>query len=731
MKKNAIVTRDQRLGEVAIVVLVFFGLVSILGVIHAEETSQPRGKERQEDRTNRKRNPVTSQDSKKIRDPQTHLSNGNSSDGEDRQRLQGTRAKPTFTPHFSTSLESSVVPPNLKVTAERETTLPNPPLSRRNSRTDVSDEDLPLRLKGVAGQQSDKQQTQRQNSNSLPLNLDSTEKRSPFREEDHRERGKSLHQTGQEVRGNLSPKGLKSGDTAHRSINSSPVESETSIRLSSQKLKRKGEQQDSLKETPPRTKKTKGSENQDDHSSALEKRVELNTLPNAPRPDLQVLISKPDKPSTEKTRTPKIQFNSEDHHADFKPNRHFKNQLSRIPIEKNGQILESHLKQVNLSLHRHSEFQTLLQQGQFIPMTSGKQAQALGLKDQFRLLQRGDVARQMNLSKKLILTGGWQHRKMGVLTPTYLQNSMSFWYPGPSHYPAHCWYPTWASWVDWCWWDYCNPWCDPRPVHCQPVIWNSCHSWTWWACPIWEKLPVVACGTWIDLPLSTSSHTDLQLLAVRFVDPGHFQQETGSRYRAWLRNNSPHAIIQGFNVMLLASNDQQVLINRHESGVRVNRIEAGETMSLDIRLPFPANYSSTDKLGNPEPFRFLTVQIDSHRELPDQFPSNNGTTLVRTEVLPIDPAAFAADPMGTTVGATINIAGEGFGPEPGQVIIQLGNLELQGEIEGWFDLGVRIRVPDLPTTSSSMANIVIIRGDGAASNPLSIEVAPKDSLAFY
>ena len=33
--------------------------------------------------------------------------------------------------------------------------------------------------------------------------------------------------------------------------------------------------------------------------------------------------------------------------------------------------------------------------------------------------------------------------------------------------------------------------------------------------------------------------------------------------------------------------------------------------------------------------------------------------------------------------------------------------------------------------TSVMANVVVIRGDGAASNPLAIEIAPVDALAAY
>ena len=51
---------------------------------------------------------------------------------------------------------------------------------------------------------------------------------------------------------------------------------------------------------------------------------------------------------------------------------------------------------------------------------------------------------------------------------------------------------------------------------------------------------------------------DLQLLAVRFVDPGHPEEKLGPRYRVWFRNNSDRRSTQPFNVMLFAGNDDQL-----------------------------------------------------------------------------------------------------------------------------------------------------------------------------
>ena len=51
-------------------------------------------------------------------------------------------------------------------------------------------------------------------------------------------------------------------------------------------------------------------------------------------------------------------------------------------------------------------------------------------------------------------------------------------------------------------------------------------------------------------------HADhLQLLAVRFVDPGHPEEKTGPRYRVWFRNNSDLAIDKPFDVKNVYTNE--------------------------------------------------------------------------------------------------------------------------------------------------------------------------------
>ncbi len=176
--------------------------------------------------------------------------------------------------------------------------------------------------------------------------------------------------------------------------------------------------------------------------------------------------------------------------------------------------------------------------------------------------------------------------------------------------------------------------------------------------------------------------------------------------------------------MALASNDPQLLAGLPQAGVRVRAIAANDTQSVDIRLPVEVNAMGRAPDGSPIPFSNLHVLVDANREIPDIYPTNNGAALAREEILPIDPASFEIDTKSAAAAGLLIIAGEGYGPQPGQVMVHLGGVEMQAEIAGWYDLGVQFKMPSLPLASPAQAELVVIRGDGAAANPLPMTVMP-------
>jgi len=385
-------------------------------------------------------------------------------------------------------------------------------------------------------------------------------------------------------------------------------------------------------------------------------------------------------------------------------------------------------------------------------LTKGPVARDIGLARQYQLRSHGDLARRMGMNapgdhhKAGHLPGpggfghgggphGGKHFQRGPISPAYARHHFAHYFRLPSYYVGfyghhgsrHCWYPHWAPWVRWSWYYTCRPLWDPRPIWCRPWVYVASPGWVWWEFPVWEPLPVVVCGTWVDVaPVAVPpTQFDLQLLAVRFVDPGHPEEKLGPRYRVWFRNNSPVAINQPFDVVLLAGNDDKVAQNLPTAGVRVASIGAGQTQAVDIRLPFEVQQMGRDEQGKLAPFTTLHVLVDANREIDETSEVNNGTRLAADLVLPVDPAAFEVQPKEAQTGGEVLLAGEGLGPEPGRVLVHLGGIELEAEIVGWYDLGVCFKAPALPLAAPVEAELIVIRRDGIAANPLHVTIKPK------
>jgi len=406
----------------------------------------------------------------------------------------------------------------------------------------------------------------------------------------------------------------------------------------------------------------------------------------------------------------------------FKQVPHSKKWLGKNGVPLNKDLFKGKkIKPINPSLNKQ------LKAGKLNALINSKKSKNWNLKKQFALQNKGDVARQMHFNKNMLKHGGWRNRTLfGRMSRSYTRTHFGFWYAGPGVYPSYCWSPHWSQWVDWSWWDWCHPICDPRPIVCRPTLCDPCVAWDWYECPVWQPLPIVTCGTWVDVdPIAINSGLDLQMLAVRFVDSGHPEEKLGPRFRVWFRNNSTVDIHKPFNVMLLASNSRELSEGLPEAGSRVDHIDAGQIQSVDIRLPFAASTMSTDAEGYEVPFEQLHVLIDSHREIPEAFEENNGAVMARVDVLSVDPALFSTDTEVVVSGAMVNLAGEGLGPEPGKVLVSLNGMNFEAEIHGWYDLGVRVKMPELPLLDAAEATLIVVRGDGAASNPIEVQFAPQ------
>ncbi|NLE38217.1 MAG: hypothetical protein GX621_09360 [Pirellulaceae bacterium] len=389
--------------------------------------------------------------------------------------------------------------------------------------------------------------------------------------------------------------------------------------------------------------------------------------------------------------------------------------------------------------------------GRFKHVAEGQVARRIDLDKQYAMRDKGDVARRMGFDKHgshhgqasrggrpsahgvhLSHAGAYYHR--GRVSPHYAKSHFHFGFYWPRYYAAFSsypisygyYYPRWSPWVSWSWYYDCGPVWDPRPIYCRPWYYPVRTTWVYWSVPAWEPMPVAASGTWVDVNMEPvpAQQYDLQLLAVRFVDAGHPDEKLGPRYRVWFRNNSNQPIAVPFDVFLFAANDDRMDDMLPRAGVRVASIEAGQTQSVDVRLPFEVFQMGRDEKGQPAPFTTLHVLVDANREIEETSEVNNGTRLASDLVLPVDPVAFEVKPAKAVAGGEVLLAGEGLGPEPGRVVIHLGGIEMDAEILGWFDLGVRLNMPALPLAAPVEAELIVIRRDGAASNPIAVTISP-------
>jgi hypothetical protein len=146
--------------------------------------------------------------------------------------------------------------------------------------------------------------------------------------------------------------------------------------------------------------------------------------------------------------------------------------------------------------------------------------------------------------------------------------------------------------------------------------------------------PADAIGIDWEQPAPSLVSYDLQLVAVRLVDPGQPEQQRGPCYRIWIRNNSSLAAPQPFTVMLLAGNDARLVRGLPQTSVRVTSIAAGDTQAVDLRLPTGVFTMGRDSLGRPLPYNMIHVAVDTEREVPDACRANNAAMLAVADVLP-------------------------------------------------------------------------------------------------
>ncbi len=129
---------------------------------------------------------------------------------------------------------------------------------------------------------------------------------------------------------------------------------------------------------------------------------------------------------------------------------------------------------------------------------------------------------------------------------------------------------------------------------------------------------------------ATAQPIDLELIDVRQIDAGDATQ--GPAYRVTVRNNSAVDVAQPFDVALVASLGRQPAADSASASTRMNGIAAGQTATVDVRLPATATSLGRNVMGQPVAFSWLTVVVDPRQEVQEVTKANNFTSIGRLDI---------------------------------------------------------------------------------------------------
>ena len=266
-----------------------------------------------------------------------------------------------------------------------------------------------------------------------------------------------------------------------------------------------------------------------------------------------------------------------------------------------------------------------LKSGELDRLTRGETAKKIQLADQYRMSQQGDVARRLELQNArgtwpreprrqcrpvphgIDIGHGYVHHPNfyhGVVSPAYASHCLQYHYWGPAFFAGLCWYPQVESVGGVVVASPLPPFWDPRPIWCRPVIYDPCPAMGLLGTPVLVPLPVVACGTWVDLQ---------PVVAGRGNGPatggGAVRRSGPSRGKVGAA--LPRVVPQQRQLNRSCSRSTSCCLPAMTTGWRPTcrrpacgstAIEAGDTQSVDIRLPVEVYTMGRDAQGRPAPF---------------------------------------------------------------------------------------------------------------------------------
>ena len=215
----------------------------------------------------------------------------------------------------------------------------------------------------------------------------------------------------------------------------------------------------------------------------------------------------------------------------------------------------------------------------------------------------------------------------------------------------------------------------------------------------------------------------LQMAAIHFVDPGLAAEGVGPRYRVTIKNISPAPIHRVFDIVLAAGVDPHFSPKLPQASQRVVVMAPGAIVHLDIRLPVACLAMKFPGEDRPAPFSHLFVMVAKKDLLGNV--SLDKLALVPRIGLPMVDLAIAR-PAGNVapVGAKVQLSGEGFGLQPGRIILELPGLKLNARVLDWNALGVTLQLPELALAAPAAARLVVIRSDGQTAPAIPVKLVP-------
>jgi hypothetical protein len=215
---------------------------------------------------------------------------------------------------------------------------------------------------------------------------------------------------------------------------------------------------------------------------------------------------------------------------------------------------------------------------------------------------------------------------------------------------------------------------------------------------------------------------DLEVVAIRFVDLGDAEKGTGPRFRLSVRNKGQEPV-EAIPVVLMAGIDfQNPDLPTVQAEGSMERLAAGQTADVDVRLPRDAFELESDDAGEPVAFREVVAIADPLEFFEDLQPDDNVLLLSTTEIDAVELKVQGLSAQQLKAGETLVITGEGFGFSQGVVGIVIGNKPYVTEVLSWSSTQITVRVPRFVLVEPLDAQLIVVLADKQAARPHAIRL---------